>query len=184
LSAAKLVVLDETSTNLAMTSLYGWAPSKERAYGTAPRNYGQNVTLLGALSLEGFAPARQLVVTGAVDKPLFETYIRQVLAPTLQPGQIVLIDNLAAHKSEEVRQVIEAQGCTLEYLPAYSPDFSPIEPAFSKLKQFLRQVGARALESLIEAIDQGLSAVTPQDARGWFRHCGYTLPDQSFCNLL
>jgi transposase len=184
LSAAKLVVLDETSTNLAMTSLYGWAPSKERAYGTAPRNYGQNVTLLGALSLEGFAPERPLVVTGAVDKPLFETYIRQVLAPTLHAGQIVLIDNLAAHKSEEVRQAIEARGCTLEYLPAYSPDFSPIEPGFSKLKQSLRRAAERSFEGLIEAIDQGLSAVTAQDVRGWFRHCGYVVPDQSFCNLL
>lgn len=114
-----------------------------------------------------------LILEGAADAPAFEIYIEQILAPSLQAGHIVVMDNLSTHAGEKVRQVIEARGCQLLFLPSYSPDFSPIEEAFSKLKAFLRQAGARTPETLQEAIGQALLTITPQDAFGWFTHCGY-----------
>lgn len=114
-----------------------------------------------------------MIIEGAVNAPVFEAYIEQILAPSLSPGQIVVLDNLSVHKGARVRQLIEAQGCELLFLPAYSPDCSPIEEAFSKLKAFLRRVGARTREALQEAIGQPLETITATDARGWFTHCGY-----------
>jgi transposase len=105
--------------------------------------------------------------------PRVRAYIEQVLVPSLQTGQIVVMDNLQAHKGARVRQLIESQGCELLFLPTYSPDLSPIEETFSKLKAFLRRVGARTREALQEAIIQALLTVTSSDAHGWFRHCGY-----------
>jgi transposase len=103
----------------------------------------------------------------------FETYVEQVLAPSLSPGQIVVLDNLSAHTGDRVHQAITTRGCQLLWLPTYSPDLTPIEDAFSKLKAFLRRVGARTHEALAEAIGRGLETITPQDAEGWFTHCGY-----------
>lgn len=104
---------------------------------------------------------------------MFELYVEHILAPSLLPGQIVILDNLNTHTGEKVRQVIEARGCQLLFLPSYSPDLSPIEEAFSKLKAFLRRVGARTPEALQEMIGQALLTITPHDAQGWFTHCGY-----------
>ena len=114
-----------------------------------------------------------MLIEGAVNAQTFEAYVEQFLAPSLTPGQLVVLDNLSVHKGERVRQLIESRGCELLFLPAYSPDYSPIEETFSKLKAFLRRVGARTHEALQEAIGQALDTVTAADARGWFRHCGY-----------
>ena len=114
-----------------------------------------------------------MIIEGAVNAVAFEAYLEHILVPSLSPGQIVVMDNLSAHKGARVRHLIEERGCQLLFLPAYSPDFSPIEETFSKIKAFLRRVGARTREALEEAIAQALETVTSQDARGWFAHCGY-----------
>jgi len=114
-----------------------------------------------------------MIVEGAANAQLFEIYIERFLVPSLQEGQIVVMDNLSIHKGQKVRQAIEAKGCHLLFLPAYSPDFSPIEEAFSKIKAVLRRVGARTQEALQEALIQALLTVTATDASGWFQHCGY-----------
>jgi transposase len=123
------------------------------------------------------------MIDGAVNGELFEAYVEHIFAPTLSPGEIVIMDNLSAHKSKKVRQLIEAKGCQLLFLPAYSPDLSPIEEAFSKVKTVLRRIGARTRESLYEALEYAVTTVTAHDARGWFRHCGYQVPDPIRTNL-
>ena len=115
-----------------------------------------------------------MVLDGATDRLAFEAYIEKVLAPHLVEGQTVIMDNLPAHKSAKVTSIVAAKGCKVMFLPAYSPDLSPIELAFSKLKQHLRRVGARSREALETAIGEGLGLITPQDARGYFSHCGYS----------
>ena len=168
-----LVFVDETGSHIAMTPLYAYAPRGERAVGKVPRNYGAIMTLIASLSLTGMGPA--FVLDGAADSAAFEIYVEQLLAPSLRPGQIVVLDNLSIHLGPRVKQAIEARGCRLLFLPAYSPDFSPIEEAFSKLKTLLRQVGARSREALQEAIATALDLITATDALGWFTHCGYPL---------
>jgi transposase len=168
------VFVDETSTGLNLTRRYARTPRGERAYGYIPRNYGTRTTLIAALSPTGMGAA--MLLEGAVDTAAFEAYIEQCLVPELRPGQIVLMDNLSSHKSPAVEAAIEQAGCRLLFLPSYSPDYSPIEPALSKIKAFLRQRAARTQEALYQAIVDALEAVTAQDARGWFAHCGYALP--------
>lgn len=163
--------VDECGTHIALTPLYARAPRGVRAVGKVPRNYGANMTLIASLSVEGMGEA--LMLDGAADTRAFEVYIEQVLAPSLLPGQTVVLDNLSTHQSARVRQAIEARGCRLLFLPSYSPDLSPIEQAFSKLKTWLRRAGARTREALQEAIAQALEFITAQDARSWFTHCGY-----------
>lgn len=119
-----------------------------------------------------------LAVVGSTKKEVFEAYVEQMLAPALRPGQIVVLDNLAAHKGERVRRLVEARGCELLFLPPYSPDFSPIEEAFSKVKALLRRSAARTRGALVEAIGRALDAVSERDARGWFAHCGYAVGAQ------
>jgi transposase len=166
-----LVFVDECGSTIALTRLYARAPRGQRAYGAVPRNWGKNITLIAGLTLEGVqAP---FILEGAIDTLACETYVEQVLAPSLSPGQVVVLDNLSVHKGERVRQVIEARGCQVLFLPAYSPDLTPIEEAFSKLKTWLRRLGARTREALEEAIAQALTQITVQDAHGWFWHCGY-----------
>ena len=114
-----------------------------------------------------------MAVVGATTKAVFESYVERVLAPSLKSGQIVVLDNLAAHKSEKVTELVQARGCELLYLPPYSPDLNPIEEAFSKVKGILRKAGARTREALIQALGAAISAVTPGDARGYFEHGGY-----------
>ncbi len=169
--ANQLVIVDETGSNIGLTPLYAWAAKGERASGRVPRNSGKKTTLLASLSLQGMGAA--MILEGATESIAFELSIEQVLAPSLQPGQIVVMDNLSSHTSSKVRQAIQARGCKLLFLPAYSPALSPIEEAFSKLTAFLRRVGARTREDLFEAISQALELITPQDALGWFTHCGY-----------
>ena len=174
LQRTDLVFVDETGSHIAMTPLYAYAPRGQRAIGKVPRNYGASLTLIASLSMQGMGEA--LMLDGAADAAAFEVYVEQLLAPSLKPGQIVILDNLSIHQGPRVRAAIEARGCRLLFLPAYSPDFSPIEEAFSKVKTLLRRQGARTREALQEAIAQALLTVTAQDARGWFTHCGYPTP--------
>jgi transposase len=171
LQAQHDATLEQCGSNIALTPLYARAPKGERARGSVPRNRGKNTTLIAALSLEGMGAA--MILEGSTNTTAFELYVEQILAPSLHTGQIVVMDNLQAHKSAQVRQTIEAKGCQLLFLPGYSPDCSPIEEAFSKLKTALRRAGARTREALEEAIAQALLTISPQDAQGWFQHCGY-----------
>lgn len=173
-AAEELVFVDECGSNLALTPRYARAPKGERARGSAPRNRGKNTTLIASLSLDGMGAA--MILEGSANATAFALYVEQVLAPTLRAGQIVVMDNLQAHKGERVRLAIEAKGCRVLFLPGYSPDFSPIEEAFSKLKTALRRAGARTREALQEAIGQALLTITAQDAQGWFQHGGYLSP--------
>ena len=169
--ASPFVFLDECGSNLALTPLYARAPNGQRAPDRGPRHRGKHTTLLASLTLEGIGAA--MIIEGAANAAAFETYVEHILVPSLHSGQVVLMDNLGLHKSARVRQLIEEAGCQVLFLPAYSPDFSPIEETFSKVKAFLRRTKARTREALEEAIAQALLTVTSQDARGWFEHCGY-----------
>lgn len=168
----RLVFIDESGFNLALTPLYARAPKGQRAYGQVPKNRGENSSLIAALSLdEGVCAA--MTLEGAVDGIAFQVYVKEVLAPTLRPGQIVVLDNLQVHKNQAVREMIEAQGCELLFLPSYSPDFNPIEQAFSKLKALVRKHNARTKRTLDDAIAAALKVVTLQDVIGWFTYAGY-----------
>jgi len=171
IDAERLVFVDEMGTNVSLSPLYAWSRKGHRAFGSAPRNWGKNVTLLASISREGLGEC--LAVEGSTTREVFEAYLEQILVPTLVPGQIVVMDNLSAHKGGRVKEIIEGGGCELLYLPPYSPDFNPIEQAFSKVKGLLRRAEARARESLIEAMGVALCAVSAGDARGFFGHCGY-----------
>jgi transposase len=176
LDPQQFVFVDESGTHTFLTRLYGWAPHDQRASGSVPRNHGKNTTLVAALTPDGLL--EPWLIAGAMDTATFEWYIRDELAPRLRPGQVVVLDNLSAHKAERIRQAIEARGCELLFLPPYSPDFTPIEQAFSKIKAILRGLGARTREALEEAVRQAVDAITPADATAWFTHAGYALPAQ------
>jgi transposase len=173
LDLRRLKFVDESSVNLAMTRLFGRAPAGERVVGSVPQNYGPNVTMLGALGLQGLQAV--MTVNGATDADVFRTYVKQVLGPTLIPGDIVVMDNLQAHKAVGVQQALARRGARLVYLPPYSPDLSPIEPCWSKVKTALRQAKARTREALDTAIADVMVTVSLTDAWGWFKHCGYSL---------
>jgi hypothetical protein len=176
--AWRLVFVDEMGTNTSLSSLYAWALKAQRARWSVPRNRGPNTTLLASMNSEGMGPC--LAVVGSLSATVFEAYVERVLVPTLRPGQVVVMDNLSAHKGDRVRELIEQQGCELLYLPPYSPDLNPIEEAFAKIKELMRKAEARAHEGLIETIGAAISAVTATDAQGFFNHCGYRLQ----CQLL
>jgi transposase len=163
--------VDESSTNVALTTRYARAPKGERARGKAPRNWGKNVTLISSISSKGIGPS--MSIEGSSDKESFGLYLRKVLCPALERGQIVVMDNLSVHRGAWVRELVEARGASVLLLPPYSPDFNPIEEAFSKVKHSLRKAKARTLEALFEATHRALAAVTAEDARGFFGNCGY-----------
>jgi transposase len=168
-----LVFVDEAGATIKMTRAHARAPRGERAVGRVPRNHGTSTTLIAALSPDGLrATATQL---GGVTTASFAAYVRDVLCPTLRPGQTVVVDNLSAHKSAAVREAIEAAGCAVLYLPTYSPDYSPIELAWAHVKAALRAAGARTQQALDAAIAAALEGVTVAHARAYFRHCGYPL---------
>ena len=171
--AARFVFFDETSTATNLTRRYARALGSARALGYAPRNYGRRTTLLAALTAAGITAP--MLLEGAVNTAALVAYVEQVLVPTLQPGQVVILDNLSCHHAAAVRQLIAAAGCTVRFLPTYSPDFNPIELAFAKLKTALRAAAARTQAALDTAITEALDAITPADAQAWFRHCGYSL---------
>jgi transposase len=171
--AERLVFVDECGTHTSLAPIYGYAPRGERLYLAVPRGRGKNTTLLWSMSVEGMGLS--LAVEGATTARVFETYVEKVLSPRLREGQIVVMDNLGAHRPKRIRELIEQQGCELLYLPAYSPDYNPIEEAFAKIKNFLRKARARSKEALVEAIGAALSAVSAAEVRGFFEHAGYRL---------
>ena len=172
LDPLRLVFVDESGFRLDMIPLPAYAPKGERAYGSVPKNRGENTSLIAAMSLdEGVTAA--MTVEGAVDGLAFDAYIHEVLYPQLWPGQVVILDRLSVHKRKEVREAVEARGCEVLFLPSYSPDLNPIELAFSKLKQWVRQAQPRTREALDDAIAAALKATTLQDVIGWFNHAGY-----------
>ncbi len=156
-----------------MTRLFGRAPRGQRVTDSTPQYYGENITLLGALSVNGVEAL--MSVNGATDAEVFLSFLREVLAPTLAEGDVVVVDNLGAHRAAGVREAVEARGARLLYLPPYSPDFNPIERCWSKIKTALRAAKARTRQALEEAIKQALLTITEADARAWFAHCGYAL---------
>ncbi len=176
IGAERLVFVDETSSNTSLAALYAWSRRGDRARCSVPRNRGKNTTLLASMTSEGMGPC--LAVVGSTTAAVFKAYVGQVLAPTLRPGQVVVLDNLGAHKGERVRELIEERGCELLFLPPYSPDLNPIEEAFSKVKGLLRRAGARTRKALIEAMGRALDAVTAEDTQGFFEHCGYRFSPQ------
>ena len=167
----RLVFIDESGAKTNLTRTRGRAPRGERVIERVPHGHWQTTTVISAVRTSG--PCASMVVSGATDSDVFRCYVQHVLVPQLKPGDVVVLDNLQPHKASGVREMIEAAGATLLYLPPYSPDFNPIENMWSKVKQFLRSVGARSFESLLEAIAAALRAVKVNDCLGFFRHCGY-----------
>jgi transposase len=166
-----LIFIDETGTNLAMTRAYGRAEKGLRANSVKPVSKGKLLTLIGAVSLEGMIAS--MTVEGGTKKETFITYISDVLVPELKPGNVVIMDNLSAHKSEEVKELIESTGARLLYLPRYSPDLSPIELCWSKLKSYLKKKAPRNSELLQQFIKEALELITLDNIKSWFSHCGY-----------
>jgi transposase len=171
LDPAKLVFVDETGANTELVRTRGRGPKGQRVHGKAPPGHWQTTTFVGALRADGIAAP--MVLDGAMNGPAFLAYVRQVLAPSLTPGDIVVLDNLGAHKVSGVRAAIEAVGATLRYLPPYSPDLNPIELAFAKLKGLLRKASARTKPALDAAIAKAIDAFTPNECSNYFRHDGY-----------
>jgi transposase len=168
----RFIFLDETAVNTAMTLTHGRAPRGERVVDSAPRNYGEQTSVVGALSL-GRGLLAMMTLTGAVDTLAFDAYLAQVLGPRLRNGDVVVLDNLNVHKASQVERVAEERGAQVLWLPPYSPDFSPIEQCWSKIKALLRAAKARTREELEKALAQAATLVTKADIRGWFKHCGY-----------
>ena len=168
---SRFVFVDETSTNLTYCRRYGRAPAGRRLDQAVPLHGGPNVTLIAALTPDGLGAL--LSVNGAVNGDVFAAYLDQVLGPSLRPGDVVVLDNLSVHKVEGLDEIVKKHGARLRYLPPYSPDFNPIELAFSKLKTWLRTAKARTRDLLEEAIRTAAEWITEQDAKNWFDHCGY-----------
>jgi transposase len=171
----QFVFVDESSTHTSLLRLYGWAPHDQRAAGVVPRNRGHNTTLVATLTPDGVQEP-WLLVERAMNTETFAWYIGEQLAPRLRPGQVVVMDNLSSHKAARIRAALVARGCDVLFLPPYSPDFNPIEQAFSKLKAMLRGLGARTQEALQEAVRLAVAAITATDAAAWYAHAGYPLP--------
>jgi transposase len=169
----KLVFIDESGAKTNMTRLRARVKGGGRAYDAAPAGHWATTTMIGALRLDG--PPVCMAVEGATDREAFGAFVRHVLAPTLAPGDVVVLDNLSAHGDAEARELIQARGAELVFLPPYSPDLNPIEKMWSKVKEYLRKAKARTEAALCEAIGQALATVTPQDTQGWFGSCGYII---------
>jgi transposase len=173
IASKELVFVDESGITTKMTRLYGRAPKGQRVREAIPHGRWKGMTILGALGVTGIQAA--MTVEAAPDADIFGTFVEQGPAPTLRAGQVVVMDNLSAHKEERVRVLIEARGCRLLYLPPYSPDLNPLEPIWSKVKSHLRALKARTWDTLAQGAGAALETITAQDARGCFAHCGYAL---------
>jgi transposase len=173
LNQHRFVFVDESAVNTAMTRRFGRAPRGERAVDAAPRNYGAHTSVIGAVGLRGLVAT--LTVEGAVDTLCFDAYAERVLGPQLRRGDVVVLDNLGAHRASRIEEVAAKHGAQVLWLTPYSPDFSPIEQCWSKIKAFLRGAKARTNSELNRALAQAIKLVTKTDIRGWFKHCGYSL---------
>jgi transposase len=168
-----LVFIDESSFQNNMTRFYGRIIGGERLHESAPGGSWDTTTIISSICLNGSMAA--MTIKGSTDSEVFKTYITEVLCPTLSKKNIVIMDNLRAHKVSGIREAIEAKGAKLLYLPPYSPDFNPIEKMWSKIKAFMRKTKARSQENLNEAISNAFKSITASDAAGWFKSCGYVL---------
>jgi transposase len=169
----RLKFLDESGVNLGLTRLYGRAAPGNRVVEATPGTSGPHYTVVATLSLKGVqAP---LVFEGSMTALTFDTYVDEVLAPTLRRGEILLMDNLSAHKGGQAQTTLEARGVQVVFLPPYSPDLNPIEKCWAKVKQALRAAKARTWDDLIDALAQALRSISPSDVLAWFAHCGYQL---------
>jgi len=171
MALGSLVFVDESGAKTNMTRLYGRAMAGQRAIDSTPSSHWHTTTMISSVRLDGSTAC--MVVDGATNKDVFGAYVEQILLPSLKAGDIVVLDNLSAHKNQRVRELLKSVGAELWYLPAYSPDLNPIEKMWSKVKSILRALKARTKEALIEAIAEALDMVTASDAKGWFESCGY-----------
>ena len=166
-----LIFLDEFGINLVMTRTHARAPLGERVKVTEPFHHGSNISVISALGMQGVCAP--MTIEGAVNSEVFELYVRHLLVPCLRPGNIVLLDNVKFHYAPKALELIEAAGARVLHLPAYSPDFNPLEGCIAKLKTALRSFKARTKRNLIRALVKALALITKDDIRGWFEHCGY-----------
>jgi transposase len=172
----RLIFIDEAAVNTAMTRQFGRAAPGERVVESAPRNYGEQTSMISALGLRGLVAT--MTLEGAVDTPAFDAYINEVLAAELNKGDVIILDNLNVHKASQIEEVAAARGARVIWLAPYSPDMSPIEQCWSKIKQLLRAAKARTRDELEEALISAIKLVTSSDIRGWFNYCGYPVaPD-------
>ncbi len=171
--AKQFVFLDESGAQTNMTRRYGWALSAQRCHDAAPHGHWKTSTLISAIGYQGVLPSATLLLDGTINAATFDGYVRRCLCPALRPGQIVVMDNLAAHKVTGIRQAIESAGCDLWYLPAYSPDLNPIEKMWSKIKAWLRRAAARSIEQLHQAVAEAFGRVTVDECHAYFKSCGY-----------
>lgn len=169
----RLIFLDESGAKTNMTRLRARVKGGARAYDSAPAGHWATTTMISSIRAD--AQTACMVVNGATDRVVFREYVRVVLAPTLRRGDVVVLDNLSAHKDSEARKLIEARGAQMVFLPAYSPDLNPIEKMWSKVKELLRGAKARTEQALVEQVGKALQQVTPSDAEGWFQSCGYVI---------
>ena len=171
LDARRFKFIDEAGSNLALTRLFGRAPKGERVTESVPCNYGRQTSIISAIGLSG--PTATFTVEGAVDTAIFNVYVEHVLGPSIEVGDILILDNLSAHRASCIETVAAERGAQVIWLPPYSPDFSPIEMMWSKIKSALRAAKARTREELEQALIAALKLVTADDCAGWFSHCGY-----------
>lgn len=173
MSADRLVFLDESGAATNLTRLRGRCARGDRLVCKVPGGHWKIATIIGAVRIGGPVKEATAVIDGPLDAQIFSIYVREVLAPTLRVGDVVVMDNLSSHKGSAIRQAIEAVGARLEYLPQYSPDFNPIENCWSKVKQRLRTVAARTFDTLTDAVADAISRVTADDCHGFFANTGY-----------
>ena len=171
--AGRLVFIDESAAKTNMVRLYGRALIGERCHDYAPHGHWSTTTMIGSVRINGETTC--LAMKGGTTGEVFREYVRQILVPTLRNGDIVIADNLSAHKNQEAQKLIEAAGAKIIFLPPYSPDFNPIEKMWSKIKQSLRSSAARTYNSLLQAMKKAFDSVTDDDVQGWFQSCGYTI---------
>lgn len=168
----RLVFLDESGAKTNMTRLRGRAPRGERVYDTAPHGHWYTTTMISSIRVDGSTAC--MTIEGSTTTEVFRAYVQHVLVPTLKDGDIVIMDNLSPHKNTDTLVLIEEAGATVKFLPAYSPDFNPIEKMWSKVKEYLRAAKARTENSLFSAIAAALKTVNKNDAENWFASCGYS----------
>jgi transposase len=171
LTAEDIIAVDEMGCVTGMSRTYGYALRGERAVSYEPGGKGTRLSLIGALSTEGFLGGVE--IAGTVNGDVVEPFVEQVLVPQLRPGKVVIWDNVSFHRRERLRELIEAHGATVTFLPAYSPEFNPIEACWSTLKAWIRKLAARTVDALQKAITEAIQQVTVKDIAGWFRHAGY-----------
>ena len=176
LDISKLVILDESSVNVNLTSRYGWGASNKRIRSVMPKRRGKNITLLATMSNKGMLVDSSVTFEGALNTATFEVYVREKLIPSLPVGSMVVLDNYVVHHVKIIKEAIEEAGMKLLFLPAYSPDLSPIELAFSKIKQDMRRRGIREKDKLAQGLEEALATISEQDAAAYFKHCGYIDP--------